>query len=572
MKKLLFLSFTVGCILTATVIAYSQHDHHVDDTKNSHNHLAHMQASRAQNFYIHNLPPPKVMTGIGGSKMKIVTKSEKTQAYFNQGLNLLHDFWDFEAYRAFKEAIRHDSTAIMPYWGLLQAPGPEEDSVLTSQKKMAVKQLKKLLKTANEHEKLYAELALLSDSLKEKAYPEMLKKYELIVHKFPDDIDAKLFLALGKMSGFDTDMNPNEGQLYSEFLLKDVQRMEPNNHAFHHYWIHLMEHCCPEQALVSADILASRAPNSGHTVHMPGHIYNRVGDYKRAHDAFAASVKVDSAYMKNEKIQEVDNWNYIHNVNYLINNCVHDGRHNEALYYAEKLKNMPVTKDRKKTYDGTFFGQGILAPAKMEMAFGHWDKAAAQLEKILDKDTVYGVSNMDFKTGLLLFTKGMDALSKGKLGEATQLSNNLDAFLWRNEKQAGKDSTLSKWLQSPLNTASLELQGCIKSEEGNYTQAIKLLEKAQKQELELGYGEPPLYARPVAMSLAHAHEKAQKWDKAIETYQELLKRFPKSAYVLYALTAGYVQKGDAEKAAAFENKLKEATLYADKGMYTVKKK
>jgi tetratricopeptide (TPR) repeat protein len=572
MKKLFLLFLGVGCVLTAHFNVFAQHDHHVGDTKNTHNHLAHMHASRAQNFYIHNLPAPKLMTGIGGSKMKIETKSETTQAYFNQGLNLLHDFWDFEAYRAFKEAIRHDSTAIMPYWGLLQAPGPEEDSVLTNQKKMAVKQLKKLLKTANEHEKLYAELALLGDSLKEKAYPEMLKKYELIVHKFPDDIDAKLFLALGKMSGFDTDMNPNEGQLYSEFLLKDVQRTEPNNHAFHHYWIHLMEHCCPEQALASADILASLAPNSGHTVHMPGHIYNRAGDYKRAHDAFVASVKVDSAYMKNEKIQEVDNWNYIHNVNYLINNCVHDGRHNEALYYAEKLKNMPITKERKKTYDGTFFGQGTLAPAKMEMAFGHWDRAAAQLEKILDKDTVYGVSNMDFKNGLLLFTKGMDALSKGKLGEATQLSNSLDAFLWRNEKQTGKDSTLSQWLQNPLNTASLELQGCIKSEEGNYTQAIKLLEKAQKQELGLGYGEPPLYARPVAMSLARAHEKAQKWDKAIETYDNLLKRFPKSAYVLHALTAVYVQKGDAAKAAAFENKLKEATMYADKGMYALKKK
>lgn len=571
-KSILYLVFAVACVSTGNLDAYAQHDHHVDDTKNSHNHLAHMQASRKQNFYIHSLPAPKLMTGIGGSKMKITTKSEKTQAYFNQGLNLLHDFWDFEAYRSFKEAIRHDSTAIMPYWGLLQAPGPDEDSVLASQKKVAVKQLKKLLKTANEHEKLYAELALLGDSLKEKAYPEIAKKYELIIHKFPDDIDAKLFLALIQMSGFDTDMKPREGQMYSEFLLKDAQRMEPNNHAFHHYWIHVMEHCCPERALASADILASLAPISGHIVHMPGHIYNRVGDYKKAHDSFVASVKVDSAYMKNEKIQEVDNWNYIHNINYLINNCVHDGRHNEALYYAEKLKNMPVTKDRKKTYDGTFFGQGILAPAKMEMAFGYWDKAAAQLELIQDKDSIYGLSNMDFRNGLLFFVKGMDAITKNKVAEAIQYANSLDAFLWRNEKQAGKDSTMQKWLQNTLNTASLELQGYIKSEQGDYEQAIKLLEKAQKNELDLGYGEPPLYARPVAMNLAKAYEKVQKWDKAIETYESLLKRFPKSAYVLHALAAVYAQKGDTEKAKEYESKLKEAAMYADKGMYALKKK
>jgi tetratricopeptide (TPR) repeat protein len=478
-NKLLLLA-----LLVSTTV-FAQHDHPMDDAKTTeshgHNHLAHIQASRAQNFYIHNLPAPKLMTGIGQSSLKIVTKSEKTQAYFNQGLNLLHDFWDFEAYRAFKEAIKHDSTAIMPYWGLLQAPGPDEDSVLTSLKKNAIMQLKKLVKTANEQEKLYAEIALLGDSLKEKAYPEIVKKYELIIHKFPEDIDAKLFLALGKMSGFDTEMKPNEGQMYSEFLLKDVQRIDPNNHAYHHYWIHVMEHCCPERALASADALTALGPNSGHIVHMPGHIYNRVGDYKRAHDAFVASVKVDSAYMKNEGIEEVDNWNYIHNINYLINNCVHDGRHNEALFYAEKLKNMKVDKDRKKIYDGSFFNQGTLAPAKMEMAFGNWDKAITQLEKVVNTDTTYSFATMEFKNGLTFFAKGMHALEKNNVNEAIQLSNNLDALLWRNEKQTGKDSSLNQgfgrysWgYQNTLNTASLELQGCISSHQGNYENAMAL--------------------------------------------------------------------------------------------------
>ncbi len=563
MKK--FLSVAAALI---PFFAFCQHDHHVDDAaKTNHNHLAHMQASRAQNFYIHNLPAPKLMAGIGGSKMKIETKSQKTQAYFNQGLSMLHDFWDFEAYRAFKEAIRNDSTAIMPYWGLLQTPGPDEDSVYKSNKELAVKQLKKLVGKANEHEKLYAELSLLSDSLKEKAYPEIDKKYELIIHKFPDDIDAKLFLALNKMSGFDTEMKPKDGQLYSEFLLKDVQRAEPNNHAYHHYWIHLMEHCCPERALKSADILISLAPASGHIVHMPGHIYNRVGNYKTAHDAFVASVKTDSAYMKNEGIEEVDNWNYIHNINYLINNCVHDGRLAEGLYYAERLKNMPVNKHRKKIYDGTFFNQGLLAPAKMRMAFGNWDKAATQFENVVDKDTVFSYTNMEYKNGLYLFVKGMEALAKNNVTEAEKYSNSLDALLWRNAKQTGKDSTLNEWYQNTVNTASLELQGCIASYNGKYDAAVKLLEKAHKNEIDLGYGEPPLYARPVAISIAAAQLKAEKYDKAIETYNSLLKRFPKSAYVYHYLLKVYVQKGDAEKVKEFTALLKDAAQYADAGMY-----
>ena len=565
------IAFLFFLVLPFTLMA--QHDHHADDSKkegDNHNHLAHMQASRTQTFYGHNLPAPKLMSGIGTSNFKIETKSEKTQQYFNQGIALLHDFWDFEAYRAFREAIRLDSTAIMPYWGLMQTLGSMEDSVYMNEKKEAILRLKALKNKASEHEKLYAELSILGDSLKEKAYPEIVKKYELIVHKFPEDMDAKLFLALGLMTGFDTEMKPNDGQMYSKFLLKDVQRTDPKNHAFHHYWIHLMEQCCPESALESADALTALAPNSGHIVHMPGHIYNRVGDYKRAHDAFVAAVKVDSAYMKREGVLEVDNWNYIHNINYLIANCAHDGRHNEGLFYAEKLKNMTVSKERKKVYEITFFNQGILAPAKMEMAFGYWDKAAAQLALIEDKDSIHSLSNMDFKNGLLFFVKGMDALDKNKLDDAIVYSNSLDAYLWRNEKQTGKDSTMQKWHQNTLNTASLELQARINSEQGNYEKALKLFEKAQKNEMELGYGEPPLYARPVAISLAKAHEKVGKMDKAIAVYEALLKRFPKSAFVYQRLAAAYAKKGDAEKVREFENKLKEACQYADKGIYALK--
>ena len=563
MKFKAILLFTVFPFLV-----FAQHEHQMGgDTKINHNHLAHMQASRAENFYIHNLPPPKLMTGIGNATMKIQTKSVKTQAYFNQGISLLHDFWDFEAYRAFKEAIRNDSTAIMPYWGLLQTPGTAEDSVLNNDRMKAINQLKKLIPTANDHEKLYAEMALLTDSLKEMAYPEMAKKYEVIIHKFPDDINAKLFLALMKMSGYDADLNPLDGQMYSEFLLKDVQRAEPNNHAFHHYWIHLMEYCCPERALENANILTSLAPASGHIVHMPGHIYYRLGDYKKAHDAFVASLKTDSTYMKNEGIEEVDNWNYIHNINYLINNCVHDGRLSEGLYYAERLKKMPVNKYRKKIYDGAFFYQGLLAPAKMQMAFGNWDKAAVEFENVIDIDTVFSYTNMEYKNAMTFFVKGMDALSKNNINDALKYSNSLDALLWRNAKQTGKDSILKQYSQNTINTASLELQGCIASFQDKYELAMKLLGQANKNEIDLGYGEPPLYARPVAVSIAEAHMKAKKYDKAIETYISLLKRFPKSAYVYNGLRKAYLEKGDQAKAKEYTGLLKEAAIFADPGIY-----
>ena len=271
--------------------------------------------------------------------------------------------------------------------------------------------------------------------------------------------------------------------------------------------------------------------------------------------------------MKNEGIKEVDNWNYIHNINYLINNCVHDGRHKEALYYAERLKKMPVNKSRKDIYDGSFFRQGLMAPGKMEMAFGNWERATAAFEQIIDKDSVFSHANMEFKKGFTFFTQGMAALDKNDLPAAISFSNSLDALLWRNARQGDKDSVLNTYYQNTVNTASLELQGCIASKQGNYEQAIILLRKAHKNELDLGYGEPPLYARPVAMSLAAAQIKAEKYDDAIETYQTLLKRFPKSAYVYNALRIVYAQKGDVAKAKEYTGMLSAAAKYADAGMY-----
>ena len=558
------MKFFLLSILLIPYQLFAQHDDHVPAKAESH--LNHILACRQQIVYIHNLPPPAFLDGIGKSDLVIQTSSEKTQKYFNQGVALLHCFWDFEAYRAFKESIRHDSAAIMPYWGLLETIGSFGKEEYKKDKELALKKLKTLKNNANEHEKLYVEGVLLRDSLSN-GYQEYAKKLELIVYKFPDDIDAKLFLALNKMSGVNADMNPNEGHLYSEYLLRDLLRTHPDNAAAHHYWIHQMENCCPEKALESADKLSSLAPRSGHIVHMPGHIYYKLGDYKRAHDAFVASLKVDSTYMKENGIHEVDNWNFIHNINYLLANCAEDARYNTGLYYARKLQNMVITKERKKTYDKMFFYQGILAPAKMEMRFAFWEKAVKQFNTIQDKDSIYGKKAMTYKEALTLFSLGMGALQKDQIKEATKYSKELDAFLWRNINQDHKDDVLEWRNQNELNIASLELQACIKSAEGSYEEALALLEKAQTKEKELGYSEPPGYVRPILLSIASAHERAGKFDKAVEIYQSLLLKRPNSANAYFGLAKAYRETGDQIKSKEFEEKLRDVTKYGDKDIY-----
>src|SRR5580700_105851 len=75
----------------------------------------------ARDYKMTEMSAPPRITGIGDSHLDITTKSAKAQAYFDQGFNLLHCFWDFEAYRAFKEAARLDPSAAMAYWGIAEA-------------------------------------------------------------------------------------------------------------------------------------------------------------------------------------------------------------------------------------------------------------------------------------------------------------------------------------------------------------------------------------------------------------------------------------------------------------------
>lgn len=546
----------------------TQHEVHDGESHDSHSHLEHILDYRKETVYVPNLPPAQILQGIGQVDFKITTKSPKTQTFFNQGIALLHCFWDFEAYRAFKEAIRYDSTAIMPYYGLYSAIGAIEGDEFKYDQKLAVQKLKQLKAKASEREKIYAEAILARDSEADGGKAAYQKKLEIIIDKYPDDLDTKLFLALSKMGGYDSKMVPREGQLYAEYLLKDILRTNPDNAAAHHYWIHLKENCCPEQALESSEKLPKLANNSGHMVHMPGHVYYKLGNYKKAFDAFVAAVKVDSIYMKQFNMPEVDTWNYIHNINYLLSNCAEDGRYSTALYYAEKLKNMPATKERKRKYEGRFFYQGIIAPAKMELCFGFYKKAADRLGAIqLDKDSLFTQKAIAYKDGLYYFALGMDAVKNNRIEEAKHFVDALDASLWRNGNQNNPSEAISTRRLADLNVASLELQGVIKSAENKHKEAIALLEKAQQKEEDLGYSEPPTYARPVLISLAEAQLKAGNYTKAITAYQELLKRHPNTANAYWGLYKAYKQKGDTAKAQENAQKLAEVAQFADKFLF-----
>ncbi len=501
------------------------------------------------------------MEGLGKSNLKIMTTSTDAQAYFNQGLRLLHCFWEFEAYRAFKEAALLDPSAPMAYWGIAEALGNMRS--MKEERKAALDKAKSLTSKASEHEQYYLRAqAATADVQDEKAKSAYRREMETLVDRYPDDLEAQAFLALFEMGGYEQDGRPREGTIYGQTILRNVLASDPDNAAANHYWIHAMESKHPEVALHSADILGRLAPNSGHMVHMPGHIYYRTGEYEKARQSFIDSTHVDEAYMAAQKITPEEDWNYGHNLSYLVAACAEAGRYKEGLQWAKRLEGLHsglVLGGNNAGY-AIYVGSSL---TRLHIRFGDWQAAASDRVEFGVDPTSATRSAKDYQEGLSRYAKGMSALDKGDMAEAHKQAEALDALLWRLEAEkpkpkaegADKDKKDDDEAQDDpddvlkvLGTASLDLRGSIESVAGRHEQAIKLLKLAEDKEKDLGYREPPSYSRPESESLGYAYVRAHEWEKARDAFNQELRERPKTGFALYGIAQSYALAGQVKEA------------------------
>jgi tetratricopeptide (TPR) repeat protein len=545
-SRFLFGLVILSCANAVGQTAATSHLHHESETK------------------FRELPSPPLMQGIGEASLKITTASPQAQAYFDQGLKLLHCFWDFEAYRAFKEAARLDPSAAMAYWGEFEALGFEGRSgPMKEDQKAALDKAKSLAGKASEHEQFYiraAEHQHKGDDPKERSAYQ--REMEALIDRYPDDLNAQALLALGVMGGYETDGHPREGELYSQAILRNVLAAHPDNAAANHYWIHAVEDSSrPEGALQSADALGRLAPNSGHMVHMPGHIYWRVGDYERARLSFVAALRVDEAYMANQHIRPEEDWNYAHNLAYLIAACAEAGRYHEGLEWAQKLRGIPAPEWMTSARFVVWAGGSVV---RVHIRFGDWPAVTGEGIEFGRDGTSVGPAAKAYAEGIRYYAEGMTAVERGDAAEASKQSEALDALLWRlsaskpkeeeKEKDKDNDSDQKPGQENPsqvldlLGTMSLDLRGNAKSVLGQWEEALKLIQKAIEKEKDLGYSEPPQYYRPEQESLGFAYLRTHQWEKARDAFTQALSERPKSGHALYGIAQSYALAGDAPKA------------------------
>jgi hypothetical protein len=533
------------------------------------------------------LPPPQKLTGIGNAHIRI-TATPEAQIWFDQGLNLLHDFWDYESLRAFEQSVRIDPQCAMCYWGIYHA----ETFAHSNSRYYANQALTKAVSLkghASKAERLYieasaegaaAEKSQKSETKSKKSQEsEEVRLYRKLVKSDPKDLQARIFLADTLRDGYDDNGQPRAGQKEALAILQTVLKDNPDNSAANHYWIHAVEASPhPEQALHSAEILGSLAPTSGHMVHMPGHIFYRTGAYARAKQSFAASMKADEQYMQAQHVQVDDDWNYVHNLMYSIANLLEAGEFSEATALSAKLK------DARGELENTLYpwsprdAMSRLDPRlPVALRAADWTTVLTLL-KSSNKSTnpPAALPNLQFLArALTQFATGMQALDRHDLPRAEEASAQFDAELWRTSNRL-KDEDASKAkeeknkktadaappklqvmpdaLPEPLvhnlSIMSLELRAGLLMEKKSSEEAKKLYAQAAQEEKALGYHEPPAYIRPVGETEAAAFLAASDWTDAKVGYKEALVERPRSGFPLYGIAMTSERAGDVPSATA----------------------
>ena len=519
---------------------------------------------------LEKLPPPQHIDGIGMAELKITTKSPEAQQWFTQGLALLHCFWDYEALRAFVQALRLDPDCAMCHWGVAQAlemRGGNKD-----QAKAELNKAKELSANASDHEQRYVR-AYVDEAEKssDDARNAFKQQMESLLDHYPGDLDAKLLFALSENGGYDAKGEPRSGALYGQATLRDILHDHPDNAAANHYWIHAVEDEHPAWALESAEKLGKLAPSSGHMVHMPGHIFYRVGDYERARQIFLDARRVDLDYMAQQHVSVENDWNYQHNLSYLIADCAEEGRYQEACEYARELESVAKTPGEPDKFR-FYVGQLAATSNRLAIRFAKWDDVIEHPMHFDVPDPELSLATRSYRDGLVAYARGMKAADAGQVDEAERHSTALDAMLWRISQEELKDdakSTRDRVLKL-LGTASVELRGNIAGRKGEMEAARTLLEEADQKERELGYSEPPQYSRPALEVLGDACIRAGKFDDARNIYKKVLDQRPRSGWALYGIAVAWDKQGKRDEAVKAYREFLDAWSHADPDLPQIK--
>ena len=471
---------------------------------------------------------------LGEHHYSITTSVPLAQRYFDQGLRLYYAFNHQEAIRSFEEGARIDPDCAMCYWGIALAHGPNINAPMDAAAgRLAYAALQQAL--THENKVSARERALIRALATRYATDPQAGRGELdtaysramaeVVRRFPDDMEARTLYAESLMDlnpwdywTSDGKPKPNTIELLSH--LEQVLAAEPNHPGANHFYIHAVEAVQPERAIEAAERLAGLMPGAGHLVHMPGHIYIRVGRYEDAIKANEQAVHADETYIRDQGPAAgiyVLGY-YPHNYDFLAFAASMIGRDKQAIAAAEKIASI-APKDLLREPGMAFLQHHQTRHLQMRVRFGRWDE-------LLNADPP--AEDLPHARAIWLYAHGRALAARGHLKAA-------DAALTQLRAIARDPRMMSLRLEfntsgAVLGIAGEVLAGHIAAAKGDLPKAIDHLWEAARREDALVYGEPPDWTVPVRQELGALLLKAGRPDDAERLFREDLKRFPKNLW------------------------------------------
>jgi tetratricopeptide (TPR) repeat protein len=516
-----------------------------------------LQAARSAPEFADSDPP--LWEGLGSVTYKVTTTSSDAQSFFDQGLRLTYAFNHDEARRAFRKAQRLDPHCAMCFWGEALVLGPNINLPMQPEAVplafAALQKAQALASKARPHEQ--ALIAALSQrynatSTADRAsldadYAAAMAK---VAAQFPDDNEIAVLFAESVMDVSPwnywqpggTAPNPQSAPIVP--TLERVLARDPNHPGAIHYYIHAVEASDhPERAEPYADRLRGAIPNGGHLVHMPSHIYYRVGRYLDVLKDNKLAAAVDESYLASTQapMGAYRLGYYPHNVHFLLVAAQMAGDGPTVIASADKLQAIIP--------DAVALKLPREHPAKAASYFAHAEFSAPETILSLPDPG----DKMPYVRAMWHYARGIAEVARHNLSGLAAEANAIADL--RRTTDFSPYQAAQVPAQDVFRLAEALIRGRLAQSHGDQEDAIARFEEAAALQDRLPYMEPPYWYYPVRQTLAAALMQAGHLSEAEEQFQRALRRSPNNGWSYYGLAELYKARGATDEAREAEEEL-----------------
>jgi tetratricopeptide (TPR) repeat protein len=493
-----------------------------------------------------------LLEGMGSHTHPVTTGNPLAQRYFNQGLALAFGFNHAEAARSFREVQKLDPDCAMAYWGEawvlgpnINLPMPPENAVPAWEAlQRAVERLDKASPREQDYIRAlatrYAEKAPDDRAPLDRAFADAMRD---VAAKHPDDYDAQIVFVEALMDT--SPWNYWDGHQPKEFTKEALTTLErvlarnPDHPQACHLYIHAVEAVHPEWAVACADRLDGLCPGAGHLVHMPSHIFVRVGRYADAVDVNEMATEADDRYVAQCHAQGMYPMAYMpHNHHFIWFGACLQGRSERALEAACHIAEH-VDTDTMRQPGMAVLQHFSIIPLYSMVRFGAWDLLLAEPQPAED---------LPYPRGIWHFCQGMAHLRQGRPDAAEKQLEQLKTY--------SRDDTLEKvfiWQNNSaghlLRIAEEVLSGELAADAKDYDKAIAYLREAARIEDSLVYEEPQSWYAPTRLTLGALLLEARRAAEAELAFREDLHKYPRNGWGLFGLKQALEAQGKQDEAA-----------------------